>query len=316
MTGGFRNRIEPRYSGPRRVRHGLKLKADSRALSEHPLAARWLALVESRIGAEAMTQGLEYAKVGQVVSWEVQAGAIVAMVQGRSARPYQTRLLLRAWSAAEWDALVGSMAGEAIHAARLMGGQLPPSFDELAAAQRLELVPASPDQLGLECTCSATAAQGCKHAGAMAYLVAERLLAEPLLLLKLRGMPADDLIERLRGARTVLTQGSSPAHGESMLGPGNGALMPLDQCLENFWRCGEQLAELEQIPPPQHISHALLRRLGPSTLKGKFPLVGLLASVYDEVSAAALRMRDHAERLDEPEDGEDGSARDGSAPSP
>jgi uncharacterized Zn finger protein len=279
------------------------------------LASRWLGLVESCIGAERMEQGLEYARAGQVVSWSVQPGEIVADVQGRAGRPYQTKLLLDPWSVAHWDALIASMAGEAIHATRLMSGELPPALDELAAALGLELVPLSGAKLGFECTCAARDERGCKHAGAAAYLVAERLLTDPLLLLKFRGMTAEDLVERLRGARTVLTQGAAPAHGESMLGPRGRDVPPLEQSIENFWRCGEQLTELEQAPPPQHVSHALLRRLGPSTLKGKFPLVGLLASVYDEVSAAAIRMRDHAERLDEPEDAQDADGPGGMAPS-
>jgi hypothetical protein len=71
---------------------------------------------------------------------------------------------------------------------------------------------------------------------------------------------------------------------------------PLASCIEEFWRAGPELAELEHRPPPQHAPHALLRRLGPSPLNGRFPLAGLLASVYDTVSEAAKRMREEAER--------------------
>ena len=42
--------------------------------------------------------------------------------------------------------------------------------------------------------------------------------------------------------------------------------------------------------------------MGPSPLQGRFPLVGLLASVYDTVAERAVRLRDHAERLDERDD--------------
>jgi hypothetical protein len=61
------------------------------------------------------------------------------------------------------------------------------------------------------------------------------------------------------------------------------------------------------MPPPQHAPHALLRRLGPSPLPGRFPLVGLLASVYDTVAEEAIRLRDRAERLDEANSGRGGA---------
>jgi hypothetical protein len=41
------------------------------------------------------------------------------------------------------------------------------------------------------------------------------------------------------------------------------------------------------------VPHALLRRLGPSPMNGRFPLVGLLASVYDTVAAAARHIQEH-----------------------
>ena len=66
---------------------------------------------------------------------------------------------------------------------------------------------------------------------------------------------------------------------------------PLEACIDDFWRSGPRLAELKRTPPAAHASHALLRRLGPSPLGGKFPLVGLLASIYDAVAKSALRMR-------------------------
>jgi hypothetical protein len=39
----------------------------------------------------------------------------------------------------------------------------------------------------------------------------------------------------------------------------------------------------------EYAPHALLRRLGSAPLEGRFPLVGLLASIYDSVAVAARR---------------------------
>ncbi len=46
--------------------------------------------------------------------------------------------------------------------------------------------------------------------------------------------------------------------------------------------------------------HALLRRLGSSPLEGRFPITGLLASIYDTVSEQARRIRLDAEHPAEP----------------
>ena len=74
----------------------------------------------------------------------------------------------------------------------------------------------------------------------------------------------------------------------------------LESSVEDFWRPGPQMAALRREPPAEYAAHALLRRLGPSPLPGKFPLVGLLASIYDAVSDDALRLRDHAEQTEDP----------------
>jgi hypothetical protein len=70
---------------------------------------------------------------------------------------------------------------------------------------------------------------------------------------------------------------------------------PLELCLDDFWRSGPRLAELEAKPPPQHVPHALLRRLGPSPMNGKFPMVGLLASIYDTIAESARKLREKNE---------------------
>ena len=59
---------------------------------------------------------------------------------------------------------------------------------------------------------------------------------------------------------------------------------PLDAPIEEFWRPGLALSQLENMPPAHHAPMALLRRLGPSPLEGRFPLVGLLASAYESIA--------------------------------
>jgi hypothetical protein len=65
----------------------------------------------------------------------------------------------------------------------------------------------------------------------------------------------------------------------------NGGLPPLEQCIADFWRPTAALEDAESAPTAEHVPHALLRRMGPSPMGGKFPMVGLLASIYDSIRA-------------------------------
>ena len=57
-----------------------------------------------------------------------------------------------------------------------------------------------------------------------------------------------------------------------------------EERLEEFWTGGNALLEFERTTKSNHAPHALLRRLGTTPLEARFPLVGLLASIYDSVT--------------------------------
>ncbi len=295
MTSGPQPSFELRPLSPRRVRKGLKLRAGGDVVRTWP-AQRWLALLARMIDAPRRAAGLEYARSGQTQSMELTAGGVTGRVQGRAVRAYQTRWRIPPITEDRWQQIFEAMAGEAFYAAKLLAREVPDALETLLASLGLPLIPLE-SEIAIECTCSATAP--CKHAATLAYLVAERLDKDPLLAFALRGMPTERVLERLGAARARHTQGDAAAHPEPVAPSLVEPVKPLDQYLGSFWRSGSELAELQRMPPPHHAPHALLRRLGPSALRGRFPLVGLLASVYDTVAERAVRLRDHAERLDE-----------------
>lgn len=146
---------------------------------------------------------------------------------------------------------------------------------------------AAPEPIQVSCTCGLP--MPCKHVAAVVCLLAERLAEQPLTAFELRGVPGTIVLQRLQETRSIQAHGRSSAHGASPLLDGTPSA-PLESLQDDFWRPGTALYEFENEPPPDHVPHALLRRLGPSPLEGRFPLVGLLASIYDEVQAAARRM--------------------------
>lgn len=311
----------------RKVRGGLKLTG------EWPMRLSWAAMgwVEgvSRVaGADAVAQGVEYARGAQTRTLTIEPGRVIAEVQGRQYRPHRAVLEFAVPSDAQWHAVESAMTEQAVFAAKLLAHEVPDSIQTVFDPLSLRLYPAlasptDPD-LKVSCTCGHTSAW-CKHVVCAALLLAERMDKNPFLIFTLRGLPGDELLERLRSRRAaaqggdMFTQslsqrltgmapvvatarfdddgfpdedGLSPASGgeSSAPVPAPGAALPLEACVEHFWDMGPGLDELETPLRPPEVSHALLRRLGPSPFKdGKFPLVGLLATCYETISKAALQ---------------------------
>ncbi len=134
---------------------------------------------------------------------------------------------------------------------------------------------------------------------AVLYIMADRLEAEPLLIFSLRGLPAEQLLDRLLHAREIREHGVAAAHADPMIPETQIPPQPLGECLDDFWRAGTELSDLEHAATIAHLPHALLKRLGPTPLPGKFPMVGLLASIYDSVSLYARDLRERAEVIDQ-----------------
>ena len=266
---------------PRRVRHGIKFrrKQGLDALPWH--AAAFVQAVEAGIRPDAKVLGMEYALAGQVASYLVSPGVVEAAVQGRGIKPYQVRIAVKPLSREEWDKVIERMAGEAVFAARLLTGEVPESIEECFAAIGRRLVPGEGDGVTTQCDCGLD--QPCKHVAAATCLMAERIEVDPVVLFALRGLDGELLLERLQEQRTLQTSGVSQAHATAATEEDTGGLPPLEQCVADFWRPGAGLDEAEQAAMPDHVPHALLRRMGPSPMGGKFPMVGLLASIYDSV---------------------------------
>jgi uncharacterized Zn finger protein len=294
MTGASES-FERKPTAPRRVRSGVKLRAGGDG-AETWVGRQWVALLEALIPTKVRLAGLDYARRGQTVSLELRAGAIEARVQGRAARPYVTSWRVPVFDDEQWRQLIEAMAAEALYAAKLLARELPETVDTLPGPGDRRLVP-RPEEIAFSCDCARGG--GCKHAAAIGYLAAERLDADPLQIFELRGMAVSRLLERLGAVRARQTR-SVAAHAEPLQPHAvRTATRPLESCIDAFWRPGPQLEELQRMPPPHHAPHALLRRLGPSPLPGRFPLVGLLASVYDTVAQQAIRLRDRAEGIDD-----------------
>jgi uncharacterized Zn finger protein len=287
-TEGFEIRPPQRkLEQPRRVRHGIKFRRKL-GLDDLPWhAAAFVAACEEGIRPDAKVLGMEYALAGQVANYVVTPGAVEASVQGRGVKPYQVRIAARPLSREDWDKVIERMASEAVFAARLLTGEVPESIEDCFRAIGRRLVPGEGDGVHTQCDCGLP--QPCKHVAAVAALVAERIEVDPVVLFQLRGLEGERLLEKLQEQRTLQTSGVSQAHAAATEDESDSGLQPLELCASDFWRPGAPLDEALAMPSPEHVPHALLRRMGPSPMGGKFPMVGLMASIYDSIRARAPR---------------------------
>jgi uncharacterized Zn finger protein len=285
---GFQPR---RAEHPRRVHHGIRLRRKAGMEGLPWWAQAWLKGMETGFAEAVRIEGLQYAQSGQVVTMEIVPGVARMKVQGRATRPYECSMTFHPWTSEQWTAVVAAMSQEAIHSARLLTGELPQGAERLVSGLGLRLFPAGLKAADPIVECACKEAKPCKHVHAAACVLAERIEVDPLVLFTLRGLAGERLLERIQEHRALTSRGVQSAHNPPPVAQHPPELPPITELVHDFWRPGRALAELDEAAAPQHIPHALLRRLGPSSLGGRFRLVGLLASAYDTIRQRALTPR-------------------------
>lgn len=287
---------------PRRVRGGIKL-GHAGAHKAGWIEQRVARLVEQAASGEAYREGREYAELGQTKRLVFEDGVVHASVQGRRDRPYTLSLRLEHFNSEQRERAVAAMAEQAVYAAKLLSGELPANIEDVFAPLGLRLLPADPADVTTTCTCSdwSKGSPWCKHAACVALLAAERLAGEPFLIFGLRGVPAGELLEQLREHRALPAKSGSPVpvYRAHVRGASDGQAESLEAGIERFWSAGPGLREVDTPVNKPEVPHLLLRRLGPSPLEGRFPLLGLLATCYELIGEEAVRH-------EEPDEGDAG----------
>jgi len=275
-----------RGDGPRRVPGGHRLLRDSDHGPWPWPSEGWLRLLAAA-DAEEATAGLAYARSGQIATLRIEPGVVVATVQGHAARPYTATVRWAPLPGDTVDRFVTAVAADGAVAGAILLDELPPRVETLLAESGGELRPPDPGDLevadetiAVHCSCARGA--GCRHRVALGWLLQERLAEDPWRLLELRGLLRADLQDRIRLERR------SGADAFELGPAADGS--PWMEPIGSFWRPGPAIAELDSMPPAHHAPLALLRRLGPSPLEGRFPLVGLLDSALDAIARTGRRL--------------------------
>lgn len=139
-----------------------------------------------------LERGRSYVRHRSVVDLQIKGGRMTAMVQGSSAQPYKISITVDPLSDRNWKMIRQACAGnlDSLHA--LLGGQFPPSLQEVFFQEGKGLFP-TPREIHFRCNCP-DGAMMCKHIAAALYGVGARLDEDPSLFFKLRQIDVDDLI--------------------------------------------------------------------------------------------------------------------------
>ena len=263
----------PPPARPRAVEGGLKARSKRGAIGETWWSERFVGVLEYIGLGNRLERGRNYARKGQVISLDVDAGLVSALVQGSRSRPYRVRIGIRAFGKAEWAILEAGLAGSAWYAAKLLAGEMPDDIEEIFAANGLSLFPATAGELSLDCSCPDYQVP-CKHIAAAFYLLAEAFDEDPFRILAWRGRDREDLLAHLQAAHPGA---QPPAAQREQVG------QPLDACLETYF-CLQ--ASIPVTSPPVTASDALLGQLPAVNLsvRGQ-PLTELLRPAYQAFGA-------------------------------
>ena len=254
-------------SKPRKVDGGLKARSTRGAIAQTWWSEQFIAVLEDIGMGNRLQRGRTYARKGQVISLDVDAGSVTAQVQGSRPRPYRVRIGITAFGKAEWAKVERELAASAWYLAKLLGGEMPDDIEDVFTGLGLSLFPASAHEMSLDCSCPDWEVP-CKHLAATFYLLAESFDDDPFRILAWRGRDRDDLLGNLNAART-----DGSATGTTDAG------VPLEDRLDSFFALQ---GEVPRLTPHLTPSTALLDQLPPvDTAVRGHPLTDLIRPAYE-----------------------------------
>jgi uncharacterized Zn finger protein len=245
-------------------------------MPERRWSEQFIVMLESLRMGTTFSQGRRYARSGQVRSVTISTSIVTALVVDDDGETYRARIGVKAFTAADWTRIERALAGEAIHAAKLLAGHLPDDLDTILAGFGLSLFPQTLSDIVLDCSCPGWH-KPCRHLTAACYVLAEEFDADPFAILAWRGRGRDELLHALRDHRvsalTHIARNQRPAPPETPKhSTGSGT----------FWAAGPRIIPPDpSVPGSVHRGDAILEQLDPLPLTaGRFDVTDLLRGAY------------------------------------
>jgi uncharacterized Zn finger protein len=277
------------YTRPISVEDGIKAKSKRGKFVKNWWADRWIAALKPLVDSARLSRGRSYARRGQVIDITIKPGQVYSRVQGSRPTPYKVKIQLQPLSDRQWETVLDALAAQAIFAAQLLNGEMPPDVEEVFQAVKVPLFPARRGDLTTTCSCPDWA-NPCKHVAAVYYLLGERFDEDPFLLFELRGRSQKQVIAALRERRAVEAELALPPYVpdavEAVEAPS------LDANLNRYWKMGEGLENLTFDIAYPAVEMALLKRLGTPNLPGwdERSFRAQMTRAYDGVTLRAIQV--------------------------
>ncbi len=273
-------------SKPRRPAHGIQAKTGRGQFGKTWWASRWLAALERLVDSGRLSRGRSYARSGQVLNLDIQPGRVDSRVQGSRPTPYKVRIEIKPLTDQAWKKVVDAMAAQALFAAKLLAGEMPPNIEEAFSAADVSLFPQQRADLETDCSCP-DYSNPCKHIAAVYYLLGEQFDEDPFLLFRLRGRAKDDILAALRARRTVAGAAPEAKSKPRATAPAE-KFTPLAESLTHFWSAANLAAVHFEFSEPE-VDAAAVKRLGePEFWKPGGEFLNAMSRAYAAISQAAL----------------------------
>ncbi len=211
-------------SVPLPAKDGLATSKQRGAMAASWWSRRFVDVLESYGLGARMQRGRKYARAGQVLSFDVRPGLLVAQVQGSRPTPYVVTVAATSPTVEQWASVDRALAARVGFVARLLAGEVPPDLEDVFRDASVELFPVSWSTLDARCSCPDWE-NPCKHIAAVLYVFADRLDGDPWMLLAWRGRTCDQLLDPLR-ARTGAVAPTSGSAVAPWWPFGDGARLP------------------------------------------------------------------------------------------
>ncbi len=275
-------------SRPREAKGGIRAQSTRGGFGENWWARRWVEVLEDLDLGARLTRGRSYARRGQVLSIDIEKGAVTAKVQGSRARPYRVEIRVERLWGSDWEKITTALLQQPVFAAKLLAGEMPESIEDVFADVGLSLFPDRSDDLETDCSCPDWS-NPCKHIAAVYLLLGEEFDRDPFLIFKLRGAEREELIGAAAESGIGTDEATIEASAEQGADRSPPEPLPVDPV--QFW--GQENPEREEdvhsaagIPT---VSAALPKRLGSFPFwRGKESFVPVLEEIYRRASPAGL----------------------------
>ncbi len=278
----------PRYepTRPFEVEDGIKAKSKRGKFVKSWWANLWIKALTPLMDSARLSRGRSYARRGQVIDINIAPGHVTSRVQGSRRTPYKVSIQLKPLSDGQWDKVLDALAEQAIYAAQLLNGEMPPDVEEVFQAVKVPLFPVSRGDLKTDCSCPDWA-NPCKHIAAVYYLLGERFDEDPFLLFELRGRSQVEIAAALRDRRAAEVVGAEETAYTGH--PIEAIHVPtLEACLDRYWVMGADVEDMAFDIAYPAVEMALLKRLGVPGFEGMNPS-GFWAQMTRAYGGVAMR---------------------------